>query len=156
MFGRNKEAPSTSESKASKWQIKRATRTRKCWALLTALLLLISLAFLILVEIGSVRVNPILNKIYFIKLDLADIIPVSVPNAVLINSIAQTLGLHDYYTVGLWNFCEGNFGEGFLSCSKPKTLYWFNPVEILQNELLAGATSEYFRAARRCKTLTCT
>jgi len=25
-------------------------------------------------------------------------------------------------------------------CSKPKTLYWFNPVEILLNELLAGAT----------------
>ena len=84
-----------------------------------------------------------MNNVYFIKLDLADIIPVSVPNAVLINSIAQTLGLHDYYTVGLWNFCEGNFGVGYTDCSKPKTLYWFNPVEILQNELLAGATSVY-------------
>ena len=115
-----------------------------CWALLTSLLLLISLTFLILVEIGSIRINPILNKIYFIKLNLADIIPVSVPNAVLINSIAQTLGLHDYYTVGLWNFCEGNFGVGYTECSKPQALYWFNPVEILQNELLAGATSMYY------------
>lgn len=111
------------------------------WALLTSCLLLISLTFIILVEIGNVRIDPILNNIYFIKLDLADIIPYSVPNSVLINSIAQTLGLHDYYTVGLWNFCEGNYGEGVLKCSNPKTLYWFNPVDILQNELLAGATS---------------
>ncbi len=44
---------------------------------------------------------------YFYKLDLSDIIPESVPNAVLINSIARSLGLHDFYQVGLWNFCEG-------------------------------------------------
>lgn len=48
-----------------------------------------------------------LRSLYFFKLDLADIIPTSVPNASLINSIAQTIGLHDFYQVGLWNFCEG-------------------------------------------------
>lgn len=143
MFGRNKERSTSNDFQPTKWQIKRATRARFYWSLLTSLLLLISLAFVILVEIGSVRINPILSKIYFIKLDLSNIIPVSVPNAVLINSIAQTLGLHDYYTVGLWNFCEGNNGVGFLECSNPRTLYWFNPVEILQNELLQGATSTF-------------
>ena len=141
MFGRNKERPTSNDFQPTKWQIKRATRTRLLWAFLTSFLLLISLVFVILVEIGSIYVDPILNKIYFIKLDLSDIIPVSVPNAVLINSIAQTLGLHDYYTVGLWNFCEGNNGVGFLKCSKTKALYWFDPVKILQDELLAGATS---------------
>lgn len=25
----------------------------------------------------------------------------------LSNSIARTLGLHDFYQVGLWNYCEG-------------------------------------------------
>ena len=30
--------------------------------------------------------------------------------------------------------------SGITYCSKPETLYWFNPVEILMNELLAGAT----------------
>jgi hypothetical protein len=93
------------------------------------------------VEVGSTKINSLLSKIYFIRLDLSNIIPVRVPNAVLINSIAQTLGLHDYYTVGLWNFCEGNNGVGFMDCSTPKKLYWFNPVQILQNELLQGATS---------------
>ena len=94
----------------SKAQLKRATRTRRMWSLLTAFLLFVSVIFLILVEIGGTKVNPTLNKIYFIKLDLSDIIPVSVPNAVLINSIAQTLGLHDFYTVALWGYCEGYNG----------------------------------------------
>jgi hypothetical protein len=78
---------------------------------------------------------------YFYKLNLADIIPMSVPNASLINSIAQSIGLHDFYQVGLWNFCEGyEGGTGITFCSSPQTLYWFNPVEVLMNELLAGAT----------------
>lgn len=48
-----------------------------------------------------------MRDLYFFKLDLTDILPLSVPNATLINSIARTLGLHDFYQVGLWNFCEG-------------------------------------------------
>ena len=127
----------------TKSEIKRATRARLIWALLSSLLLLISLVFIILVEIGDTKLNPILDNIYFIKLDLANIIPVAVPNAVLINSIARTLGLHDYYTVGLWGYCEGYKGEGWTNCSKPQTLYWFNPVQILQEQLLAGATSRF-------------
>lgn len=81
--------------------------------------------------------NPLLD---FFKLNLADIIPTSVPNASLINSIAQSIGLHDFYQVGLWSFCEGYLHDGITFCSRPQTLYWFNPVEILMNELLAGAT----------------
>jgi hypothetical protein len=68
-------------------------------------------------------------------------VPSSVPNFRLLNTIAQTLGLHDFYQVGLWGFCEGYKNEGVTFCSKPQTLYWFNPVEILRNELLAGASS---------------
>ncbi|KAK5171278.1 uncharacterized protein LTR77_004422 [Saxophila tyrrhenica] len=145
MFGRNKSKSSddtlvNDEFHPSKQQIKRATRTRFIWALLTSFLLLVSIVFIILVEVGSTSLGSIRTDIYFIRLDLADIIPVRVPNAVLINSIAQSLGLHDFYTVGLWGFCEGYNGQGFNFCSKPETLYWFNPVNILQNELLAGAT----------------
>lgn len=57
--------------------------------------------------IGNTRNRAVLNDVYFFKLDLTDIIPQSVPNAQLINSIARTIGLHDFYQVGLWNFCEG-------------------------------------------------
>ncbi|KAL8687241.1 MAG: hypothetical protein Q9218_006530 [Villophora microphyllina] len=117
----------------------KASRTRRIYAFLSSFLFLISLIFLILVEVGNTRSRPVLNSIYFIKLDLSHIIPRSVPNAVLVNSIARTLGLHDFYQVGLWNFCEG-YGNEITSCSKPRTMYWFNPIEIILNELLAGAT----------------
>lgn len=104
---------------------------------------MITVVFLILVEIGDIDASRgALTNIYFIKIDLSNIVPISVPNAVLINSIARSLGLHDFYTVGLWSFCEGYNGQGTTACSSPQALYWFNPVEIIQSELLAGATSE--------------
>ncbi|KAK4967578.1 hypothetical protein LTR28_002561 [Elasticomyces elasticus] len=154
MFGRKKQMPSpeprpTTETDRTltpytetptKTQIKRATRTRKIWTLITSFLLLITLVFLVLVEIGNIAIKPVLTSIYFIRLSLADIVPTTVPNAFLINSIAETLGLHDFYQIGLWNFCEGYNSEGVVACSQPRTRYWFNPVAILLNELLAGAT----------------
>lgn len=122
--------------------VKAATRRRFIFALLTSFFFLISLVFLILVEVANTHPShPVLGSVFFLKLDLSHIIPASIPNAVLINSIARTLGLHDFYQVGLWNFCEGYSGQGITGCSKPRTLYWFNPVEIILDELLAGATS---------------
>lgn len=106
-----------------------------------SLLYLIAWIFLLLVVIGNVSDKPVLRQIYFLKVDLSNIVPLSVPNAVLINSIARTIGLHDFYQVGLWGFCEGYMDSGITRCSKPKTLYWFNPVKIILSELLSGATS---------------
>lgn len=126
----------------SKPQLKRATRTRKIFALLTSCFLSLSVIFLILLEIGGTYNSPVLRNWYFIRIDLSNVIPASVPNYALINTIAQTLGLHDFYQVGLWGFCEGYNGQGVTYCSEPETLYWFNPVEILKNELLAGASSK--------------
>lgn len=127
----------------TKAQLKRATRTRRIWAAIAALLLVISVIFIILVEVGNIGDRPVSRDTYFIDLDLSNVVPVAVPNAVLINSIAQTLGLNDHYRVGLWNYCAYNIGEsGFDNCSDPKTLWWFNPVEILQSQLLAGASSK--------------
>jgi hypothetical protein len=106
-----------------------------------SLLYLIASIFLVLVLIGNVANKPVLRDVYFLKLDLSNIIPLSVPNSVFINSIARSIGLHDFYQVGLWNFCEGYDDTGITYCSEPKTLYFFDPVSILLNELLAGATS---------------
>ncbi|AEO62353.1 uncharacterized protein THITE_2106444 [Thermothielavioides terrestris NRRL 8126] len=120
--------------------IKRATRMRRGFALSASFAYVLSWIFLILVLIGNTHPRPVLSSIYFFKLNLADIIPTSVPNASLINSIAQSIGLHDFYQVGLWNFCEGYVNVGITYCSPPRTLYWFNPVAVLMSELLAGAT----------------
>ena len=140
--------------------IKRASRTRLSWTLISSFLFLITVVFLILVGVGNTNGSSIRGSIYFIKLDLSEIIPASVPNAVLINSIARTIGLHDFYQVGLWDFCEGYNSGGITGCSKPKLLYWFNPVQIILSELLAGATSKLsdlqkiFQFSIHCSTTT--
>ncbi|KAL2832032.1 SUR7/PalI family-domain-containing protein [Aspergillus cavernicola] len=108
--------------------------------ILRSFLHLLAFIFLLLVVIANVSNRPVLRDTYFLKIDLSDIIPLSTPNAVLINSIARSIGLHDFYQVGLWNFCEGYNNEGITFCAKSRTLYWFNPVEIILSELLAGAS----------------
>lgn len=128
------------DANISKADIKRSTRSRRVFVYIASFCYLVSFVFLILVLIGNIYNRPGLRDIYFYKLDLSHIIPLSVPNASLINSIAQTIGLHDFYQVGLWNMCEGYNNQGITNCLKPRTLWWFNPVETITSELLAGAT----------------
>ncbi|KAG9251229.1 SUR7/PalI family-domain-containing protein [Emericellopsis atlantica] len=113
---------------------------RRNTTIATSVFYLLSLPFLILVCIGNTHINSTLNSIYFLKLDVSHIIPISVANSNLLNSVARSLGLHDFYTVGLWNYCAGYLGEGVTECSKPESFFWFNPVKVLVSELLAGAT----------------
>lgn len=120
--------------------IKKATKTRKHAILLASICFFISVIFLILTLIGNINKLPVIRDTWFFKLDLTNIIPASTDGLSLMNSLARSLGLHDFYQVGLWTFCEGYNDEGITKCSNPKTLYWFNPVEIILNELLAGAT----------------
>lgn len=109
--------------------------------LILATIHLLAVVFLVLVCIGSINKHSVIRSTWFIKLDLSNIIPASVPNAVLINSIAQSIGLHDFYQVGLWNFCEGyDDSRDITYCSPAKALYWFDPVKILLNELVSGAS----------------
>ncbi|CCU78421.1 unnamed protein product [Blumeria hordei] len=121
--------------------VKMATLMRKKWIAASSCLFALSLIFLILTIIGNTKNKPVIRSTYFLKLNLANIIPASTPaDIILVNSLARSLGLHDFYQVGLWNFCEGYNNEGISYCAKPKARFWFNPVEILLNELLSGAT----------------
>lgn len=84
---------------------------RRNTTVVAALLYLITIPFLVLVLIGNTHINGVLNDIYFFKLDVSHIIPIAVDNSQLLNSVARSLGLHDFYSVGLWNFCEGYVDE---------------------------------------------
>ncbi|RPB06661.1 hypothetical protein P167DRAFT_540652 [Morchella conica CCBAS932] len=133
MFGRQKgEGPQSS--------LKNTTLRRKRVTTIAEFCTLVSIVFSILVLIGNIRDVRILNDMYFLRIDVSNVIPRSIPNAVLVNSIAQSLGLRDFYQVGLWNYCEGYNGQGVTYCSPPKAMYSFNPVEILLSQLLDGAT----------------
>lgn len=120
----------------NKANIKRATRMRTGFALAASFGYLLSWIFLVLVSrrlpslslniltlsqvlIGNTSNRPVLKDTYFFKLNLADIIPTSVANANLINSIARSIGLHDFYQAGLWNFCEGYLNEYVLAPPTP-------------------------------------
>ncbi|KAI1001207.1 hypothetical protein K3495_g6993 [Podosphaera aphanis] len=121
--------------------IRQATIARKNAITVSCVFFTLSVIFLILTIIGNTSKKAIIRSTYFVRLDLANIIPASTPgDIVLVNSLARSLGLHDFYQVGIWNFCEGYNNEGVTFCSPPKSRYWFNPVEILLDELLAGAT----------------
>ncbi|KAI0965498.1 SUR7/PalI family-domain-containing protein [Xylaria arbuscula] len=125
----------------TKARLKRGTRTRRITIGVVSFFYLLAIIFLILVEIGSIKRQPILRNIYIFKLDLSNILPQSAPSGLsLQNSVAKTLGLHDFYQVGLWSFCEGYNDQGITHCSKPDAAFWFNPVKIILDELLSGAS----------------
>lgn len=144
----------------NKQDVKTATRKRFFWSLISSLFYLLSLSFLILVRlpgphhvkcilliqvqtiIGNINTKPVIRSTHIILLDLSQIIPASYGNTIVFaNSIARSLGLYDFYTVGLWNYCAGYYNpREIIYCSSPKTLYWFNPVDILVSQLFAGAT----------------
>ncbi|KAH8821177.1 SUR7/PalI family-domain-containing protein [Xylogone sp. PMI_703] len=133
-------SPTRERSQAEDARAMRNLKRRRIAIIISCSMLLISVIMLLLVMIGNIKDKPVLRQIYLFKLDLANILPAGVSEVQFVNSIARSLGLHDFYQVGLWNFCEGYNDEGITHCSKPQNLYWFNPVAILLSELLSGAT----------------
>jgi hypothetical protein len=63
--------------------------------------------------IGNLNALPVIRNTYFFKLDLSSVYPqaFSSSNLIFVNSIARSLGLHDFYQVGLWSYCEGYSDE---------------------------------------------
>jgi hypothetical protein len=65
------------------------------------------------------------------------------------NDLAKDLGLHDFYTAHVMNYCEGFYkgndttrdaAMNVTSCSKPKRMYSFDPTTIIQRELRNGVS----------------
>lgn len=84
-----------------------APKARRNTTIIAGVLYFISIPFLILTLLGNTHDKPVLRDTYFFQLDVAQIIPIAVSNSGLLNSVARSLGLHDFYQVGVWNFCEG-------------------------------------------------
>ncbi|KAI1821369.1 SUR7/PalI family-domain-containing protein [Xylaria intraflava] len=121
--------------------LKRGTKTRRNAIVVVSVFYVVAIALLILVEVGSTRKSTALGSIYFFKLDLTNVLAQSVPSSLTLqNTIARSLGLHDFYQIGLWNFCEGYQTDGITHCTKPEVSFWFNPVQILLDELVTGAS----------------
>ena len=113
-----------------------------------------SLVCLVIVATGGTnKDSDISNSLYFFKANTSDInlnadarknlgLPDNAFTDALFNSSSsvgtkaahKTLGIKDFYHVGLWNYCEGFYKdkgvEDITSCSDRKAKFWFNPVEV--------------------------
>ncbi|KAI9879513.1 MAG: hypothetical protein M1830_008305 [Pleopsidium flavum] len=109
-----------------------------------------SLVCIILVGMGGTnKSSSTLNNLYFFKADTSnitlnsaiDIVPgTNVDNNLLHQGLQQaksTLNLKDFYTVSLWNYCDGSKANSSSTsvetvefCSPRQSEFWFNPVEV--------------------------
>ena len=124
----------TANSIVSKAALKDATRHRKGFAVFTACLFAAACVLLLLVNLGNVANVAVLRDLFFFRIDVSKLVPGGGDQT----TSAQSIGLKDFYQVGLWNFCEGTNDKGITSCSKPILMYWFNPVQIMVEEVLNG------------------
>ena len=111
---------------------------------------IVAVVLLICILCGNIKPANPFTGLYFLQLDMSSIMPQDVPNSHLINTIAQSLGLRDFYQVGLWNYCEGYKPDGVTFCSAPVAMYAFNPADIIMDQLFAGATSMFQIQLRVC------
>lgn len=103
---------------------------------------LVATIFGILTLIGGMD-KPGLRDVYFVRINTTDFYPESAsPFAALVNSVADELGLQNYYQSSLWNYCSGDLANGSTTkfaapsfCSDTAADYWFDPVTIIQNDL---------------------
>lgn len=67
-------------------------------------------------------------------------------------TIAETLGLHDFYQTGLWNYCEGFYNINLdwapvpTDCGPQSNGYYFDPIGIMSTELLPPYTIVFVQA----------
>jgi hypothetical protein len=100
------------------------------------------------VEIGNTHNKPVLRDSYFLKIDVSNILPSTSPeDAILVNSIARSIGIHDFYQVGLWNFCEG-YNDEFvatlpLSSFETNHLSTIGALPIVPNPRISGGSTPW-------------
>lgn len=118
------------------------------------MLTIASLVCIIMVGLGCTNSNSsTLNNLYFFRADLQNFTTSSGTKSEvssllsdanldvsssdldsIMNQAADQLNLKDFYTVGVWGYCEGNVTSNnnydTTSCSKPKAGFYFNPFEV--------------------------
>lgn len=119
---------------------KRVKQIRSKLFFLTLFSLLLTLVLLINVHIGSLAPKKLIRDWYFLNLDLTYLHVEELPEWLPEMPVNRLLGLHDFYRVGLWSYCAGYNDHGVVYCSSPQPNFWFNPVKVLESELLIGSS----------------
>ncbi|WEW59664.1 WD repeat-containing protein 6 [Emydomyces testavorans] len=116
---------------------------------------------LILVALGTTKPSAPLNDIYFVKADLKNLKTDStgidaklVPFAKGLQQAKAAGKLHDYYIVGLWNYCYKDDGKDGYKCSDKRSKYWFDPIDVWglpssANDYIPKALSDGLKAYKK-------
>ncbi|GES61406.1 integral membrane protein [Aspergillus terreus] len=113
-----------------------------------------SLVCIIMVGLGCTNANSgTLNDLYFFRANLQNITSnsssvtsevtdalkdagVSVSDGDIqsaLQEVEKSFDLKDFYTIGLWGYCDGNINDhkyNVSNCSKPESMFWFNPLDV--------------------------
>lgn len=99
-----------------------------------------SLVCIILVGLGCTSKGSTVDNFYFAKLDLKNLSTDSLKIDKGLNPFTKALqqadaagNIHDFYIIGLWNYCYGDYVNGdykVTTCTPRETKFWFNPVEV--------------------------
>lgn len=98
-----------------------------------------------LVFVGSYKNVPVVNDVYFLRLnftdiDLSNISGVSSDDSEIISDIASELGISNIYDAGANGYCQGTKNGTIVDCYSPTTPYWFDLVTILEDDADTGIT----------------
>ncbi|CAK7267481.1 hypothetical protein SEPCBS119000_002571 [Sporothrix epigloea] len=119
-----------------------ATRFRRYLIVICCALYLVATILLIVAQTGSTSKSRPSTDIFLYRFNLSVLFDNSygsaanVSDSALSSAKTESLGLHNYYQVGLWGYCVGDSASAFSSCSRPQAFYWFDPVAILLSEML--------------------
>lgn len=110
-----------------------------------------SLICLIIVGLGGTnKSNSSFNNLYFFRANTSEInidtseidLPSNPVTDKIINDATDVaksaVGVKDFYHIGLWNYCSGDFGKNSTGgatdhvtyCSPRQNQFWFNPVDV--------------------------
>ena len=109
-----------------------------------------SVVLTLLVILGSTRNINVLNDLYFFKLDLSSVTTKTISgldqtgiSSTLIDEAVRAalseLGIADFYTAGLWGYCEGSIDSSnatnVTACSTPEAMWWMDVQKILDDSI---------------------
>ncbi|KAJ0418672.1 SUR7/PalI family-domain-containing protein [Aspergillus carlsbadensis] len=123
---------------------------RLCVSVVPYALSVLALACLVIVCVGCTGQNADIDNLYFFRLDFSNLTAVSgsTTSEKHHSSNSSSLGylstalhgatsdgqLKDFYSVGLWSYCEGEITEqgnyDTTYCSSPHPNFWFNPIKV--------------------------
>ncbi|OLL22360.1 SUR7 family protein pun1 [Neolecta irregularis DAH-3] len=113
---------------------------RTVFTLLPLVMSVLATICLVFVMVGDTKPSNPSHNIYFLRVNTTNIVATKAPASVSVSTIARSIGLHDFYTVGLWGYCQGDLISNTITCSDPHAFYNFNPIDIFQQQVLKGYT----------------